>query len=173
MRGFNYFRLVQQFGGVPLILEPVEGAKTDFVRNSAEEVYAQIIEDLTNAYDLLPSQVSQIGRLSKWAAAHFLAKAYLFRSSEINDSWNSKYKESDLTNVIKYSKEVIAAHPLCDDFVSLWDFTMPDGPNEQVSEVILASQFSDDTNSQGRYGNQVHLYYPSIYQNIPGLQRDI
>jgi hypothetical protein len=173
MRGFNYFRLVQQFGGVPLILEPVEGAKTDFVRNSAEEVYAQIIEDLTNAYDLLPSQVSQIGRLSKWAAAHFLAKAYLFRSSEINDSWNSQYKESDLTNVIKYSKEVIAAHPLCDDFVSLWDFTMPDGPNEQVSEVILASQFSDDTNSQGRYGNQVHLYYPSIYQNIPGLKRDI
>lgn len=173
MRGFNYFRLVQQFGGVPLILEPVEGAKTDFERNSSEEVYEQIINDLTNAYNLLPSQVTQIGRLSKWAAAHFLAKAYLFRASEINDSWNGQYKESDLNNVIKYSKEVIDAHPLCSDFAQLWNFTEPNGPNESVSEVILASQFSDDTNSQGRYGNQVHLYYPSIYQNLPGLKRDI
>ena len=57
-----------------------------------------------------------------------------------------------------------------DDFVSLWDFTMPDGPMNKL--VILHHNFQM-IQIQGRYGNQVHLYYPSIYQNIPGLKRDI
>lgn len=173
MRGFNYFRLVQQFGGVPLILEPLESAVTDFERNSTEETYTRIINDLTEAYNLLPTEPAQTGRLTKWAAAHFLSKTYLFRASEINDSWNAQYKESDLENVIKYAREVISAHPLCNDFMDIWNFTTPDGANEKVSEVVLAAQFSDDATSQGRYGNQVHLYYPSIYQNLPGLRRDI
>lgn len=173
IRGFNYFRLVQQCGGVPLITAPVEGASTDYTRNTTEETYALVIADLKQAYDLLPTAPAETGRLTKWAAAHFLAKACLFRASELNDSWNSSYKTQDLADVIKYANEVIAAHPLTSDFVSLWDFTTPNGTNETVSEVVLASQFSNDAASKGRYGNQVHLYYPSIYQNLAGLKRDI
>ena len=174
MRGFNYLRLVCQVGGVPLVLEPVEGARTDYERNTAEECYAQIIDDLTTAYGLLPETSGpQTGRLTKWAAAHFIAKACLFRASEINNAWNGAYKEQDLKDVIKYGDEVIAKHPLCNDFVALWDYTIPNGPNESVSEVILAAQFSDDASSKGRYGNRMHEYYPSVYQNIPGLTRDI
>jgi hypothetical protein len=173
VRGFNYLVLVSQFGGVPLIKEPVIGPQTEFPRNTIEECYELILSDLKNAYDLLPSTSSETGRLTKWAAAHYLAKASLFRASEINDSWNSPYKTADLENVIKYGKEVIAAHPLCNDFVNLWNYTAPDGANEIVSEVVLAAQFSDETASRGRYGNQVHLYYPSIYQTLPGLKRDI
>lgn len=173
MRGFNYFRLVQQFGGVPLITEPVAGASTDFTRNTTEETYGLIIADLQQAYNLLPTTPAATGRLTKYAAAHFLAKAKLFRASEINDSWNEKYKEQDLKDVITLGKEVISAHPLCDDFVELWDYTKPDGPNENAKEVILAAQFTKDATTQGRYGNQIHLYYPSIYQNMPGLARDI
>lgn len=33
---------------------------------------------------------------TKATAAHFLAKALLFRSSERNDDWNSAYVDSDL-----------------------------------------------------------------------------
>lgn len=172
-RAHNYFRLVQQFGGVPLILEPVVGANTDFVRNTAEETYDQIIKDFTEAYNLLPDAPAQPGRLTKWAAAHFLAKASLFRASEINSTWNAAYKDADLNNVIKYAGEVITKHPLTNDFVELWNYTAANGANEKVSEVVLAAQFSNDATSRGRYGNQIHLYYPSIYQNLPGLRRDI
>lgn len=173
MRGFNYFRLVCQFGGVPLIKEPVVGATTDFERGSIEDTYNLVISDLKEAYNLLPPSVSQTGRLTKWAAAHFIAKACLFRASELNDSWNSGYKTQDLDDVIKYSREVIAAHPLCNDFVDLWNYQEPNGANEKVTEVVLAAQFSNDASSKGRYGNQIHLYYPSIYQNLVGLKRDI
>jgi hypothetical protein len=173
MRGFNYFRLVQQFGGVPLILEPITGPITDFIRNSTEETYEVVISDLKQAYDLLPSIAPERGRLTKWAAAHFLAKACLFRASELNDTWNSSYKTQDLADVIKYGNEVIAAHPLTPDFVNLWDFKTPNGPNETVTEIVLSSQFSNDAASRGRYGNQIHLYYPSLYQNMVGLKRDI
>jgi hypothetical protein len=173
VRGFNYFVLVTQFGGVPLVKEPVQGPQTEFTRNTVEECYELIISDLKNAYDLLPATPAETGRLTKWAAAHYLAKASLSRASEINDSWNSAYKSADLETVIKYGKEVIAAHPLCNDFVNLWDYTTPNGNNEKVSEVILAAQFSNDAASKGRYGNQIHLYYPAIYQNLAGLVRDL
>lgn len=173
MRGYNYFSLVEQFGGVPLLTEPVVGPVTDFARNSTEETYKLVISDLKQAYDLLPATAAEPGRLTKWAAAHFLAKACLFRASELNDSWNGSYKTQDLADVIKYGNEVIAARPLAADFVNLWDFKSPNGANESVSEIILAAQFSNDATSRGRYGNQVHLYYPSIYQNLPGLKRDI
>jgi hypothetical protein len=173
VRGFNYFVLAIHFGGVPLVTEPVEGPQTDFSRNTPEACYELIVSDLKTAYDLLPTTPSAQGRLTKWVAAHYLAKASLFRASEINDSWNTAYKSADLENVIKYGKEVIAAHPLCNDFIELWDYKQPNGANEQVSEVVFAAQFSNDAASKGRYGNQIHLYYPSVYQNLAGLKRDI
>ncbi len=172
-RAFGYFELVKQFGGVPLKLYPSTGVETYFTRNSEEEVYAQIIEDFEKAYSLLPTSVEAFGRISKYAAAHFLAKSHLYRASEAYDSWNSSYKSADLDAVITYGKEVIAAHPLCDDFVELWDFTAADCASEQVSEVVLSAQFSDDQSTWGRYGNQMHLYYPSVYQDLGGTSRDI
>jgi tetratricopeptide (TPR) repeat protein len=173
VRGFNYFILTSQFGGVPLVTTVASGPQTEFTRNTVEECYEQALSDLKNAYDLLPASVSETGRLTKWAAAHYLAKASLFRASELNDAWNGAYKTADLDNVVRYGREVIAAHPLCSDFTALWDYTQPNGPNESVSEVVLAAQFSNETSSQGRYGNQVHLYYPSVYQTLAGLKRDI
>lgn len=43
LRGYGYFELVKQFGGIPLKLTPSTGVETYFTRNSEEEVYAQII----------------------------------------------------------------------------------------------------------------------------------
>ncbi|WP_278985387.1 RagB/SusD family nutrient uptake outer membrane protein, partial [Segatella bryantii] len=173
LRAYGYFELVKQFGGVPLKLNPSTGVETYFTRNSEEECYAQIISDFEKAYELLPEKGEATGRITKSAAAHFLAKAHLFRASELYNSWNSNYKEADLQAVIKYGKEVIDAHPLCNDFVELWDYKAPNGDNENVSEVVLAAQFSDDNDTWGRYGNQMHLYYPSVYQNLGGCLRDI
>ena len=53
------------------------------------------------------------------------------------------------------------------------DYTAPNGANETVSEVVLAAQFSNDESTWGRYGNQMHLCFPSVYQDMNGTNRDI
>lgn len=175
LRAYAYFELVKQFGGVPLKLAPSTSAETYFTRNSEEEIYTQIIADFGEAYRLLPDKGESVGRIHKYAAAHFLAKSHLFRASELYSGWNANYVSSDLDNVIKYGTEVVEAHPLCDDYVELWDYKQPNGANEKVSEVVLAAQFSNDESTWGRYGNQLHLYYPAVYQgnDIGGCKRDI
>ena len=175
LRAYAYFELVKQFGGVPLKLVPSTSAETYFTRNSTEEIYTQVISDFGEAYRLLPDKGESIGRINKYAAAHFLAKAHLFRASELYSDWNSNYIASDLDAVIQYGSEVVDAHPLCNDYVELWDYEQPNGANEKVSEVILAAQFSNDESTWGRYGNQMHLYYPAVYQgnDIGGCKRDI
>ena len=175
MRGFDYFKLVTQYGGVPLKLTQTTGIQYEFKRNTAKEVYAQAINDLTQAYNLLPATPEAQGRITKYAAAHFLAKTYLFRASELYSDWNSDTKAGDLDSCIKYADIVINSgkYSLAANFSDLWNYTKPDGPNESNAEIILAAQFSNNTSTHGRYGNQMHLFFPSIYNTVPGMVRDI
>ncbi len=173
-RAYCYFELVKTYGAVPLKLKStVSDKETYFPRNTEDECFAQIISDFTEAYNLLPEKPEATGRVTKYAAAHFLAKAKLTRASELYSGWNSSYVASDLNDVIKLTKEVIAAHPLCADFAALWNFTKPDDANETVSEVVLAAQFTLDEATQGRFGNQAHLAFPAVYQDMAGTKRDI
>ncbi len=173
LRGFFYFKLVTQYGGVPIKLVPSNTVETYFTRATEEEVFAQILSDLETAYDLLPTSPEATGRITKYAAAHFLAKVHLTRASELYTDWNSSYITADLDAVISYGTEVYEAHPLSDNYQDLWDYQYANGPNESESEVILAAQFSDDQTTWGRYGNQMHLYYPAVYQDMAGTVRDI
>jgi hypothetical protein len=173
MRGYFYLQLIVQFGGVPLKLTPTEKVESYFTRASEDACFAQAISDLEQAYTLLPASATEFGRVTKSAAAHYVAKARLTRASELYASWNSKYTAEDLEAVIKYGTEVVAAHPLVDDYVKLWDYQKANSANEKVSEVVLSAQFSDDQATWGRYGNQLHLYYPAVYQDLAGTSRDI
>ncbi|WP_293956912.1 MULTISPECIES: RagB/SusD family nutrient uptake outer membrane protein [unclassified Sphingobacterium] len=173
MRGYFYLQLIVQFGGVPLKLTPTTKVESYFTRASEDACFAQAISDLEQAYALLPASATEFGRVTKSAAAHYVAKARLTRASELYASWNSKYIAEDLDAVIKYGTEVVAAHPLVDDYVKLWDYQKANSANEKVSEVVLSAQFSDDQATWGRYGNQIHLYYPAVYQDLGGTSRDI
>ena len=173
LRAFNYQKLVRQYGGVPLKLTPSITPEREFSRASAKDVMDQVIADFTSAYNKLPVNASVPGKITKDAAAHFLAKAYLFRASEINDSWNASTKSADLTNVLKYADEVIGHHQLAPNYSDLWNFTAVNGANEKLDEIILAAQFSSDKATKGTYGNQCHLYYLSQYLNLPQMKRDI
>jgi ketosteroid isomerase-like protein len=154
-------------------LTPTEKVESYFTRASEDACFAQAIADLEQAYTLLPASATEFGRVTKSAAAHYIAKARLTRSSELYAAWNSKYTAEDLDAVIKYGTEVVAAHPLVDDYVKLWDYQKANSANEKVSEVVLSAQFSDDQATWGRYGNQIHLYYPAVYQDLGGTSRDI
>nr|WP_315198426.1 RagB/SusD family nutrient uptake outer membrane protein [uncultured Flavobacterium sp.] len=170
MRAFNYLKLVSQYGGVPLKLDVSSAIETEFKRATAEQVFTQIISDFTQAYNLLDNAGGS-AKITKDAVAHYLAKAYLARASEINDSWNSATKTADLQKVVTLSDEVIARHPLAPNFASLWSFTVADGANEKLSEVILAGQFNSSLLNTG--SNQQHLYFLSVYDQLPYFLRNV
>ncbi|MEL1252377.1 RagB/SusD family nutrient uptake outer membrane protein [Flavobacterium sp. DGU38] len=170
LRAFNYLKLVSQYGGVPLKLDLSTTVEVEFSRATAEQVFAQIIDDFTKAYDLLDNAGGS-AKITKDAVAHYLAKAYLSRASEINDTWNSATKTADLQKVVALADEVISRHPLAPNYVDLWNFTAPDGPNEKLSEIILAGQFNSSQLNTG--SNWQHLYFLSTYDQLPQMRRNL
>ena len=82
-RAFDYFQLVQTFGGVPLDLGAGELAFNskpvrESVRNTVPEVYTKaIFPDLKTAVNDLPVNPRLTGSLTQNVARLFLAKAYL------------------------------------------------------------------------------------------------
>jgi hypothetical protein len=174
LRAFSYFRLVQQYGGVVLKLKPSTGVERYFVRSTKEECVNQIIADFRTAYAGLPDPEALEGKLYKDVAAHFLAKALLYRVSEINNDWNSSYKTADLAEIVSLADVVIARHPLAANFSDIFAYTGPDGANEKLPEVIFAAQFSNTTTiANDGNGNYQHLLFLSVYQTLTGFVRDI
>lgn len=81
-RAFDYFLLVQTFGGVPLDLGAGEmkfntSPVRISVRNTVPEVYAAIFSDLEKAVADLPETPRLTGTVTKNVARLYLAKAYL------------------------------------------------------------------------------------------------
>lgn len=80
LRALAYFNLVRLYGGVPLRLEPTESGAPSVLnlpRASADEVYAQIVGDLTDAVAAAP--VSNPTRATRGAANALLARVQLTR----------------------------------------------------------------------------------------------
>jgi hypothetical protein len=169
-RAYCYLRLVSQYGAVPLKTTPSTTVELEFTRAEPKDVFAQIIADFTQAYNLL-GNTGGPAKITKDAVAHFLAKAYLSRASEINNSWNTATKAADLAAIIPLCDAIIANHPLAPNFGDLWKYTAPNSANENLSEIILSAQFTADASASGV--NQQHLYYGGRYEDIPQMQRDL
>ncbi|WP_410896809.1 RagB/SusD family nutrient uptake outer membrane protein [Pontibacter sp. E15-1] len=81
LRGHYHFEAKKMWNKVPYIDEKTydpmnpEGAK---VANK-EDIWPKIEADFKAAYDVLPVNQAQIGRATKYAAAAYLAKAYMFQ----------------------------------------------------------------------------------------------
>lgn len=79
LRAWSYFYLVRLFGDVPLITAPVDATSPEFypARTSAEEVYKQIVADLTAAEGAGLPWTETTGRISLGAVKSLLAEVYL------------------------------------------------------------------------------------------------
>lgn len=177
IRGFNYLFLTMQFGAIPVVTEPVTTPEREYTRNTQDDVYKLIISDLENAHSLLTSDASKATQnyLTKYAAAHYLAKAHLWRASEINDSWNASYKAADLTDAIKYADEVIAAHPLTPNYQDLFgNFTGYDKSiTETNTEIVFSSGSSDNEDGTFRKAHWGLALFTAWYQSFPFMKRDV
>lgn len=172
LRGYNYYRLFCQYGGVVLETEPANGTvKKSFKRASEEETLNLIIDDFEKAYQMLPKDKWRgNGTWTKYTAAHFLAKALLYRQSERCASWASSYdKSADLNRAISLCDEVIAACPLAPDYWDLYaKWTGIDCPNEGLSEILMAAEHNEDKTTQGRFGNRTYNYFDPQFSNFSG-----
>ena len=171
LRGYNYFRLFSQYGAVVLQLKPTEGVVRYYERATEEETLNQVIADFEEAYNLLPtSKWRGNGTWTKYTAAHFLAKALLYRQSERCSSWNSKYTaETDLNRAIQLCDEVIAACPLEADYNNLYaNWTGVDCNIEGSSEILMAAEHNADSSTKGRFGNRTYNYFNPQFSNFSG-----
>ena len=80
IRGFQNFELKKVFGNIPYVDENV----TDFKIPNTDgagyvNIWPQIEADFQFGYENLPAVAPNVARVNKWAAAAFLAKAYLFQ----------------------------------------------------------------------------------------------
>ncbi|AXY75945.1 RagB/SusD family nutrient uptake outer membrane protein [Paraflavitalea soli] len=133
LRGYYYFQLVQQFGGVPLVLNSSDSIRTDFPRSSIADVYNAIIPDLKFASDNL-NTAADVGRALKGSADHFLAKVYLTRGSAVTDQRGQK--ATDMDSAAYYADLVISSNKfiLEPDYMNLWAVVYPKGyPNTTVT----------------------------------------
>ena len=172
LRGYNYYRLFCQYGGVVLETEPANGTvKKSFTRASEEETLNLIIDDFEKAYQMLPKDKWRgNGTWTKYTAAHFLAKALLYRQSERCASWASSYdKSADLNRAISLCDEVIAACPLAPDYWDLYaKWTGVDCPNEGLDEILMTAEHNEDKTTQGRFGNRTYNYFDPQFSNFSG-----
>lgn len=81
LRALSYFNLVRLYGGVPLVTEPVSDIDASYKvkRSAADEVYTQIVSDLTEAETLLPVSFddANVGRATVGVAESLLGNVYL------------------------------------------------------------------------------------------------
>lgn len=105
-RAFFNFYLVNLFGDIPLLSSTNYKTNAIAVRSSQSSVYQQIISDLKDAQDLLPSDYSAgIGekiRANRWAATALLSRVYLYT----NDYANAAQQASEIINSNHYSLEI-------------------------------------------------------------------
>ena len=80
VRAFTYFYLVNLYGEVPLILTTDYRVNTLAARDSEEQIYQLIIDDLQTAADVLGNDYFQEGRthVNRYTAVAFLARVNLY-----------------------------------------------------------------------------------------------
>ena len=170
LRGYNYYRLTAQYGGVVLQLTPVNNVVRNFTRASEQECWEQVISDLRQAYNLFKGEEFTYGKGITWTkatAAHFLAKALLFRASERCDGFNASTKEADLKEAIEMCSYAIGARKLSSNYSDLYaNWTGVDCATEQQDEILMAAGFNNSSSTIGRYGNRTYNYFCPQFSNF-------
>lgn len=139
LRGFYYFQLVRVFGGVPLVTEVIDSSdnwRQD--RASADEVYAQIVEDFkfaeANLWEKSKYPAEDLGRATKGAARAMLCKTYLYMKDFDNAyNWGKVFVEEE------YGKE----YTLCGNYADNFTLAGENGP-ESVFEIQYTADPTSD-----------------------------
>lgn len=173
LRAYFYLRLNQMFKGVPIYLEPFTPDGATKPRATEEQVWNQIIEDLTaainepNLPDRYPSGNASYGHATKGAAYALRGKAYLYL-----EKWPQAASD--------FSKVKDAGYSLFNNYTTLFK-----AANEQAPEMIFSIQHIGTTGfgsttqlfcgTRSSFGSCWNNYLVSpnlvdLYENIDGTK---
>lgn len=158
-RGMSYFNLVENYGGVPLILNQVRNTETAYSRATEEATYTQIVKDLNDALAGVNETTTVFGRVTKDAVRHLLSKVLLTKG------YKSFGVPADFTDAASLAETVISRHALVPTFAALTSIT-----NQRNSEVVFSYLFGSGPTSRG-WGNSRHQLYKFPYFDYPGMIR--
>jgi len=134
MRALFHFELLTYFGGVPVKTAPtLDVNDINQPRNTADEVYDQIIEDLGNAQLKLPGPGAMTaGRANSYAAAALLARVYLTRFHADNDNQYALLAANKADEVIESG-----AFSLVSSYASLY---VGNDNSERIFQIVFSAQ---------------------------------
>lgn len=93
-RAWGYRFLSEMWGDMPLITEPVTVPNLAYSRDKRELIYAQCVADFKFAAENLPRTTSEVGRLVKGAAFHYLSEMYIALADEKGGSDKTLYQSA-------------------------------------------------------------------------------
>ena len=178
LRGLAYLYLVQLWGEVPIVTET---DSTDLTRQSINNVFDQIVSDLTDAESLLPDYDASPINPSKGAAEALLARAYLvwgdvpLSQSEIDAIKDSKtdpaFRKDDtkLEKAVEWANKVINSgnYKLLSNYTHLFGRTYESSAPEHI---LTIRHDGDAYDTQGNHQTHCGWTFPFQQQTDNHLE---
>jgi hypothetical protein len=192
-RDYLFYSMNTVLGDIPVPTVSITSIPSNYYypRVPSETLYKMMIGDLRYCVEHLPAYYSdaEFGRVTKYAAAHLLAKMYLQRAQGASygtttygrnsdgtiDNTNANsylgmlYKgnvSTDLDSCIYYSSMVINSgqYELETNYADIFKRGIDDYRNEGSKEIILPALFANVTDNY-RFGVRSIIMYVNDYRN--------
>ena len=169
LRAYGHFQLKRLFKKIPFVNKP-DMQEEDYnnlsnTEYTNDEGWQQIINDLEDAYAVLPAVQAEKGRPTKAACAAFLAKVYLYkayRHDDANSNQVTAINAEDLQKVVDYTNpSIYNGYGLEPDMHNNF---RPEEQYENGKESLWAIQYSKNDGTV--YGN-LNFSYRLIVPCIP------
>ena len=174
LRAWSYFLLIQRYAGVPLITKP-HALDDDFTveRADFDTCVDFILDDLQNAYDMLPAKGdTPLGRVNKDIVLALRSRVTLvaasklfndpdqpeggvFRGTYSRDKWQRAF---DAAKAIVDRADVDGAYSLDDTYDGIWK-------DAKSPELIWAKYFIATSDADDNYTKKAQLLYTVEYYN--------
>ena len=156
LRAYGHFQLKRLFKKIPFV-NKLNMTEDDYnnlsnTEYTNDEGWQQIINDLEDAYAVLPVKQADKGRPTKAAAAAFLAKVYLYKAYRQDDPKTNQVtgiNQQDLEKVVEYTNPSLYAN--YDLEADMHNNFRPEEAYENGVESIWAIQYSRNDGTD--YGN--------------------
>jgi len=159
LRAFFHFELKKVFNNVPFVDETVTVENNNTNVSNLEgggyvDIWPKIEEDLQAAVNGLPATQPQAGRVNKWAAMAYLAKAYMFQDkyAQAKPLFDDIIANGTTANGQKYA------------LVNFYSNFNPAQDNSAESVFAVQASVNEGSGTNGNYGD--NLNYP--YNAGPG-----
>jgi hypothetical protein len=157
-RAFRYWDLVRIYGGVPLVLIPLDGVGEAarqaalLPRNKTSECFDQMVKDLDSAMLYLPGKwpaSTDWGRITRGAAAALKGRILLYYASPLFNPTDDQTRWQAAYNANLQAKQILDASGfgLNNNYKTMW-FTEVNNP-----EAVMVTGYNNSTTDQGKKNN--------------------